>query len=109
MRSASWSSQSSFESVESSGGGNSSGGGGWHNSYLYQRPAPLARPRFRVKKAPGELFAALPGEVLELILDELKQLHLAKGSDSCATCWMRDLCSVSLSARKWYKFARTAL
>ena len=57
----------------------------------------------------GEIFAALPGEVLELILDELKKLHLRPGSESCATCWMRDLCSISLSARKWHKFARTSL
>ncbi|KAH8893843.1 hypothetical protein GQ53DRAFT_611629, partial [Thozetella sp. PMI_491] len=61
------------------------------------------------KVKPGELFAELPGEVLELILEHLKRLHLSPGSTSCATCWMRDCCSVALAARKWLKYARVAL
>lgn len=73
-----------------------------------QRPSPIKKA-YRPKAKPGELLAALPGELLEMILEELKKLHLQPGSDSCATCWMRDCCSVALSARKWYKFARTAL
>lgn len=73
-----------------------------------QRPSPLKKA-YRPKAQPGEIFAALPGELLEMILGELKKLHLQPGSDSCATCWMRDCCSLALSARKWYKFARTAL
>ncbi|KAF9880008.1 hypothetical protein CkaCkLH20_02819 [Colletotrichum karsti] len=96
-RSSSWSSnRSSFESRDS-----------WKPDYLQQRPTIPAA--FRKKAKPGEIFARLPGEVLELILDELKKSHLEKGSNSCATCWMRDVCSVSLSARKWCKFARVAL
>ncbi len=75
--------------------------------YQWQRPAPLKQ--FRKKAKPGEIFAALPGEVLELILEELKKLHLAPGSASCATCWMRDACAMALSARKLLKFARAAL
>lgn len=63
----------------------------------------------RRKAKPGELFAALPGEVLELILAELHKLHLKPGSNSCETCWMRDCCSVALSARKFLKYAREAL
>lgn len=96
-RSSSWSSnRSSFESRDS-----------WRPDYLYQRPSqPVV---FRKKAQPGEIFAKLPGEVLELILGELKKLHLDRSSESCATCWMRDLCSISLTARKWCKFARVAL
>lgn len=52
---------------------------------------------------------ALPGEVLEVILEMLKQLHLERGSESCATCWMRDVSNVALCSRKWYKAARLAL
>ncbi|KAK0632463.1 hypothetical protein B0T14DRAFT_418757 [Immersiella caudata] len=73
----------------------------------WQRPAPI-KVVWR-KAEPGELFSALPGEVLELILQELRKLHLKQGSDSCETCWMRDCCSVSLSARKFLKYAREAL
>lgn len=74
--------------------------------YPWQRPAPIKQRR---KLAQGELFAALPGEVLEMILDELRKLHLKSTSNSCATCWMRDCCSVALSARKFLKYAREAL
>ncbi|KAK0660853.1 hypothetical protein QBC41DRAFT_38013 [Cercophora samala] len=75
-------------------------------SFPWQKPAPIKQYR---KKAQGELFAALPGEVLELILAELCKLHLGPGRNSCATCWMRDCCSVALSARKFLKYAREAL
>ncbi|KAK3985685.1 hypothetical protein QBC44DRAFT_249867 [Cladorrhinum sp. PSN332] len=75
--------------------------------YPWQRPAQI-KPQRR-KAAQGELFAALPGEVLEMILDELRRLHLKPSSTSCATCWMRDCCSVALGARKFLKYAREAL
>ncbi|KAF6844752.1 hypothetical protein CMUS01_00818 [Colletotrichum musicola] len=99
-RSSSWSSnRSSFESRSSSTS--------WRSDFTYQQPSQPAT--FRKKAKPGEIFAKLPGEVLELILDELKKSHLEKGSESCATCWMRDLSAISISARKWCKFARVAL
>ncbi|KAK4140022.1 uncharacterized protein C8A04DRAFT_40228 [Dichotomopilus funicola] len=83
----------------------------WQNgaggqSYPWHRPAPIKQ---RKKAQPGEQFAALPGEILELILAELRKLHLRPGSNSCATCWMRDCCSVAISARKFLKYAREAL
>lgn len=113
---SSWGSQTSFESIISGfqrpvyANPHLQGQNHGQNpaqQYPWQRPALIKAARRRAK--PGELFAALPGEVLELILEELKQLHLRPGSASCATCWMRDCCSVALSARKWLKFARTAL
>ncbi len=73
----------------------------------WQRPAPIKQYRPRAK--PGELFSAPARRVLELILDELKELHLAGGTSSCATCWMRDACSAALAARKLLKYARAAL
>ncbi|SPQ19256.1 68103f83-09ad-43a8-83d0-9bfc7a0ecc4b [Thermothielavioides terrestris] len=76
-------------------------------SYPWHRPAPIKT--YRRKAQPGELFAALPGEVLEFILEELRTLHLQPGSSSCATCWMRDCCAVAVSARKFLKYAREAL
>ncbi|KAI5862603.1 hypothetical protein GGS23DRAFT_605523 [Durotheca rogersii] len=73
----------------------------------WQRPTPIKQ--YRRKRETGELFAVLPEEVLGLMLDELRRLHLKPDSTSCATCMMRDLCSVSLSARKFLKVARVAL
>lgn len=58
---------------------------------------------------PDQLFASLPDEVLEVVLDCLKDVHLDPKSESCATCWMRDLCSLTMSSKKWYKVARFAL
>lgn len=85
---------------------------GWHgvpmgHQYPWHRPAPIKTYRRRAQQ--GELFAALPGEVLELMLEELRKLHLQHGSTSCATCWMRDCCSAAVSARKFLKYAREAL
>ncbi|KJZ73580.1 hypothetical protein HIM_07136 [Hirsutella minnesotensis 3608] len=54
-------------------------------------------------------FASLPGEVLEVILEQLKELHLGGESDSCATCWMRDLCSLSLCSSQCFRAARRSL
>jgi hypothetical protein len=109
LRSSSWSSQTSFESMPP---GFANYQLQSHHASMYasrQRPANMPIKPYRRRAKPGEIFAALPGEVLELILEELKQLHLKPGSSSCATCWMRDCCSLALTNRKWLKFARVAL
>ncbi|KAI9171515.1 hypothetical protein HJFPF1_01000 [Paramyrothecium foliicola] len=74
-----------------------------------QAPSLHYRPRRRISRQPNEMFAALPGEVLEIILEKVKQLHLGAGSTSCATCWMRDLCNICLASRKCAEFSRAAL
>ncbi|GAP84945.1 hypothetical protein SAMD00023353_0802710 [Rosellinia necatrix] len=73
----------------------------------WQRPTPIKQ--YRRRREQGELFAALPEEVLSLILQRLKKSHLKAGTASCATCMMRDLCSVAASAKKLLKVARVAL
>ncbi|KAI1799718.1 hypothetical protein F4811DRAFT_565354 [Daldinia bambusicola] len=75
--------------------------------YGWQRPAPIKQ--YRRRRETGEILAALPEEVLGLILDELKKLHLKPGSTSCATCMMRDLCSVAMAGRGLLKVAQVAL
>ena len=110
MRSSSFSSHASFESFESIQSFHSALSANSASpppSHGWPGPAQLRPPRKKAK--PGEQFAALPGEVLELVMAELRKLHLGPGSTSCATCWMRDCCSVMISARKWRKFARAAL
>ncbi|RDA96057.1 hypothetical protein CP533_5829 [Ophiocordyceps camponoti-saundersi (nom. inval.)] len=77
------------------------------------------RPTYKTQKTavqtaksrvrPGVPFASLPDEVLEVVTDMLKELHLGPQSESCATCWMRDLCSLSLCNRKLSRIARRAL
>jgi hypothetical protein len=125
-RSSSFSSQTSFESTFGNGGVGSMAGspasaasfaqyqhslqqrGGGDGQFSWARPAPI-KPAYRRWAKPGQIFASLPGEVLELILEFLRDLHLGSGSTSCATCWMRDCCAVALSARKFLKYARVAL
>ncbi|TWU74587.1 hypothetical protein ED733_006605 [Metarhizium rileyi] len=80
----------------------------WRLSYTQpQTPAPLKRRKSRARS--GDMFATLPGEVLEVILEMLKQIHLEKGSESCATCWMRDVGNVAVCSQRWYKAARLVL
>lgn len=81
--------------------------------YVQRRPSTatmtsIQRPQTHAIQ-PNELFSTLPEEVLHVITDRLKDLHLSLDSDSCATCWMRDLCSLSLSSRRWSKVAKAAL
>ncbi|OAA81777.1 hypothetical protein LEL_01322 [Akanthomyces lecanii RCEF 1005] len=72
---------------------------------------PRAKRKQSLGRAPDELFGTLPGEVLEVILECLKELHLDPRSTatSCATCWTRDLCSLSLASRAWSRSARLSL
>ena len=95
------SSHSSFTSFDSLDASPRKPENGW------QRPAPIKQNRIR--RSEGEVFGALPDEVLSLILDSLKKRHMEPGSDSCSTCMMRDLCSVALSSRRWLEIARAAL
>lgn len=77
--------------------------GAWHRRSEMVRRARPSTP------GPNELFEKLPSEVLRLILDHLKRLHAEKGTGSCATCWMRDCCSISMGNKKWLHAARAAL
>lgn len=80
-----------------------------------RRPEPIkqqataARAR---KPGPDELFNRLPAEVLRLVLEYVRAGHMddrSSGSNSCATCWMRDCCAVALCNRRLLAVAREAL
>ncbi|PKS06534.1 hypothetical protein jhhlp_007282 [Lomentospora prolificans] len=100
-RTSSWSSATSFDSMDFINNRSA--------EYGYSRSSASSGRPHMYRSKPNEIFAALPGEVLELILDELKKLHLGKNTESCSTCWMRDLCSIMMASKKWSKFARTSL
>ncbi|KAF3769333.1 hypothetical protein M406DRAFT_249805 [Cryphonectria parasitica EP155] len=61
------------------------------------------------RPGPNEVFTKLPDEVLRMILDHLKVLHLEERSTSCATCWMRDCCSITVCNRRLLYAARAVL
>ncbi|KAI3395907.1 hypothetical protein diail_692 [Diaporthe ilicicola] len=79
---------------------------------MKQQPAPPPR-----RPDPNELFNKLPVEVLRLVLDHVRRLHLegedggggGSGSSSCATCWMRDCCAVAVGNIRLLAVAREAL
>lgn len=73
-----------------------------------RRPEPIkqARPR---KPDPNELFNKLPVEVLRLVMEHVRRQHLEDKSSSCATCWMRDCCSVAVCNMRLLAVAREAL
>ncbi len=58
---------------------------------------------------PGDGFKKLPKEILIVILEELKRLHLGVGSHSCSTCWTRDLVNLGVTCTKWWGAVRGAL
>jgi hypothetical protein len=75
------------------------------------RPQRLTPHIPKLKNAPGEAFRKLPKELLMLIVDQLRTLHLDGGvvGETCATCWMRDVCNLSLTSRKWAAAAKPKL
>ncbi|KAF4984822.1 hypothetical protein FZEAL_50 [Fusarium zealandicum] len=82
----------------------------WRPEYMYQRPMPLKKQTpVRAPLNPNELFDTMPTEVLSLIVEKLRDLHVGPKSLSCATCWMRDVCNMCVASHKWYGPAQAAL
>ncbi|KAI1180644.1 hypothetical protein F4777DRAFT_256346 [Nemania sp. FL0916] len=105
-------SKDTFDAILGSPASSSTSFESWHSAprmpeHGWHRPAPIKQ--YRRRREEGELFAALPEEVLSLILQKLRESHLKPGSTSCATCMMRDLCAVAVCAKKLLKVARVAL
>ena len=55
------------------------------------------------KPPPRAYFQNLPPEVYDCILQQLRVFHEDPWSQSCQTCYMRDLCSLSMTSRAWDK------
>lgn len=63
----------------------------------------------RSTKPPLPMFKRLPPEIYGCILEQLKVLHSSPTSQSCATCYLRDLYSLALVSRAWDRAARMKL
>ncbi|KAJ4405160.1 hypothetical protein N0V82_010366 [Gnomoniopsis sp. IMI 355080] len=74
----------------------------------WQRRPELIKHTRPQKPRPNELFAKLPYDVLDMIASHLRRLHLERSS-SCATCWLRDCCSIAMSNRGWLRAIRDAM
>lgn len=78
---------------------------------IHIEPLSPSKPQKPRRKPPARKvqFSDLPGEILEMIVQSVKESHLGKGSESCATCMMRDLCSVALCSRNLSVYAYVSL
>lgn len=71
---------------------------------LVSRPSSYSiKTNARAKDPSRANFKALPPEVYDCILRQLRVLHETPDSQSCQTCYLRDLCSLSLTSRAWDK------
>ncbi len=75
---------------------------------VQMNPSYSPRPTKPLRNKPGEAFRKLPKEVLGMVIEELRELHLVTetqsgskaGENTCSTCFMRDLCSLALVNRQ---------
>lgn len=58
---------------------------------------------------PSRASKGLPREAYACVLEQLEVLHFGKGSQSCTTCYLRDLYNLALTSRAWDKAARNKL
>ena len=56
------------------------------------------------KEFPSHLFRNLPRELYECIVSHLEQIYL-QHEQACPSCYLRDLCSLSLTSRAWDRVA----
>ena len=52
---------------------------------------------------PQHIFQTLPSEIYDTILCQLRVVHESPALGSCQTCFLRDLCALSLTSRAWDK------
>ena len=64
-----------------------------YHSHSTQRSATL----------PERFFQTLPSEIYDAILRQLRAVHESPSLQSCQTCYLRDLCALSLTSRTWDK------
>ena len=80
------------------------------STHPYGAPSPLSTTSLRTPtrkppKLPQWIFQNLPSNVYDRIVYQLRIIHEESPLRSCQTCYMRDLCSLSLVSRAWDKIA----
>ncbi len=72
-------------------------------SLVSQPSSYLLQTKARARNSSRAISKPLPLEVYDCILQQLRVLHETPESQSCQTCHLRDLCSLSLTSRAWDK------
>jgi len=71
---------------------------------LVSRPSNYSSQTKARSRAPTQpVFQNLPPEIYDCILRQLRVFHEDEKSQSCQTCYQRDLCSLSSTSRAWDK------
>ena len=52
---------------------------------------------------PPHIFETLPPEIYDAIVNQLGKVHRERELESCQTCYLRDLCALSLTSHAWDK------
>ena len=69
----------------------------------------LTHQRMRSNQPPPPVFKYLPTEIYDCILQQLRVVHTRPNTESCATCYTRDLCNLALTSRAWDRAVRPQL
>lgn len=78
-------------------------------SAISSNPAKYAINRATPRSKTTLNWKGLPARVLDFVLEQLRDVHLAPGSSSCTTCYARDLTSVQLTCKAWFSDAQRHL
>ena len=63
----------------------------------------------RSTQPPPPVFKYLPTEIYDCILQQLQVVHMRPNTQSCATCYTRDLYNLALTSRAWDRAVRVQL
>ncbi|KAF2085027.1 hypothetical protein K490DRAFT_68227 [Saccharata proteae CBS 121410] len=79
--------------------------------HRYKRPLSVVSyaQSFRPNCLPPRVFQQLPREVYACILQQLEVVHFGKGAPGCTTCYLKDLCNLSLTSRAFDKATRVQI
>lgn len=69
----------------------------------------ITQQKLRSTAPPPPVFQRLPPEIYDCILRQLAIFHNEPASMSCETCYLRDLCALSLVDRTWDRAVRPNL
>ena len=64
---------------------------------------PSSQSQSHSKTPPRPIFQGLPPEIYDCVIQQLRVVHEDPASQSCQTCYLRDLCSLALTSRGWDK------
>ncbi|KAI1629969.1 hypothetical protein EDD37DRAFT_618261 [Exophiala viscosa] len=65
--------------------------------------------RRETSKKSRQYWKRLPAPILELVLLQLKNIHVDRESSSCTTCYMRDLSSMQRTCKAWFSDTQRTL